>query len=562
MRRHLADLGSLLPFFLRERKRALIAGTSLASLTVLCGVALLGLSGWFITATAIAGLSVGTALAFDVFAPSAGIRLLTLARTASRYGERTVTHDATLSVLATLRERLFRGWAVPGAAHRLLQRPGRLLFRLTSDVDALDALYLRVLVPAATAAMAAAAACIALSFVDWRLGLAVGGTLLTGGLGVLWTGGRLAGVPSMQRAHATEWLRARTIDLVAGQSELIMTGGLLRQQTAVIHEERRLARIEDRLNRIDVGVTIGLGVVSAGALSGTLVAVALLSDEQQISAPAAAMAVLVALAASEPFGALRRGTLELGRALLAAGRIGPQLAAAPDQTAMMHPDEGAIRCKAVNARHHGADADSLADISFMVERGERVAIIGASGAGKSTLLQLLAGEVAPNSGSVACLSSTLATQRSELFRDTIRDNLRLADPAAEDSRLLSALDTAGLGEFVRNLPHRLDTPLGEGGQGLSGGQLRRLALARIFLRNPDVVLLDEPTEGLDGDTAHDVLLRLEAWAQNRTVVVATHVRREAEIADRLLVIEDGRIVADLTRGQPEFDRTLAALRPD
>jgi ATP-binding cassette subfamily C protein CydC len=131
-------------------------------LTVGAGIALLGLSGWFITATAVAGLSAASAITFDVFAPSAGIRLLAIGRTASRYGERLTTHDATLSVLAALRERLFRGWAQAGSGARSRTPPRRLLFRLTGDIDALDSLYLRVLVPAGVAIVAAIATSIAL----------------------------------------------------------------------------------------------------------------------------------------------------------------------------------------------------------------------------------------------------------------------------------------------------------------------------------------------------------------------------------------------------------------
>ena len=141
------DLAPVLRLFADDCRNKLLLGALLAATTVLSGMALLGLSGWFITATAIAGLNTTLAFTFDVFMPSAGIRLLALGRTAARYGERLVTHDATLEVLASLRVRLFRSWARPQAARRLLARPAQLLFRLTGDIDALDSLYLRVLVP-------------------------------------------------------------------------------------------------------------------------------------------------------------------------------------------------------------------------------------------------------------------------------------------------------------------------------------------------------------------------------------------------------------------------------
>ncbi|RYY85787.1 MAG: ABC transporter ATP-binding protein, partial [Comamonadaceae bacterium] len=150
-----SEFGTVLRPFAQTRLRTLLLGAALACLTVLTGMALLGLSGWFISATALAGLSASTAFMFDVFMPSAGIRLLAVGRTASRYGERLVTHDATFAVLAALRVRLFRGWAQAGAARELAARPARLLFRLTSDIDALESLYLRLVVPALAALGAA-----------------------------------------------------------------------------------------------------------------------------------------------------------------------------------------------------------------------------------------------------------------------------------------------------------------------------------------------------------------------------------------------------------------------
>ena len=138
----------------------------------------------------------------------------------------------------------------------------------------------------------------------------------------------------------------------------------------------------------------------------------------------------------------------------------------------------------------------------------------------------------------------------------MRDNLRLAAPAAPDADLLHALHAAGLDDI------HLDAMLGEGGLGLSGGQARRLALARLLLRDAPFWLLDEPTEALDGPTARDVLARLAQHAAGRTVLLATHLKREAALADRLIVLEHGRIVADLQRGTSAFTAALTALRHD
>lgn len=214
--------------------------------------------------------------------------------------------------------------------------------------------------------------------------------------------------------------------------------------------------------------------------------------------------------------------------------------------------------------HEGADRPVLDRVTLHVRAGEVVALAGASGAGKSTLLALIAGEAIPLSGHVAAWQHALLTQRTELFQDTIRDNLRLAAPAADDAALWAALAVAGLAADVRALPGALDTPLGEGGAGLSGGQSRRLALARLLLRPVPLWLVDEASEGLDAATARDVLSRLDSAARGtgRTLVIATHLRREAEAADRIVALDGGRIVAEARRGEPAFAALLAQLRPD
>jgi len=343
----------------------------------------------------------------------------------------------------------------------------------------------------------------------------------------------------------------------------VRAGRLSAQCEALALADSRMADAEGALNRIETGVGIGFGVASAALLSGMLLTVAALAEAGLIGAPVAALAILIALAALEPFAALRRGALELGRTLLAARRIGPRLApVAAEASAAVPGPEHALRLAGVAVRHDGAILPALTGISLALRAGERLALVGPSGAGKSTLLSVVAGEAAAAAGLVERLPATLLTQRTEMFKDSLRAKLRLADPDADDAALMAALAAAGLAGDVASLPAGLDTRLGEGGLGLSGGQARRLALARLFLRDTPLWLLDEPTEGLDGATARDVMARLLARAEGRALVIATHVRREAQAADSILVMERGQVVGVSRRGEAAFTLALAALRPD
>lgn len=537
-------------------------GAVLAAVTVLAGMGLLGLSGWFITATAIAGLQPATALAFDVFAPSAGIRLLALGRTVSRYGERLVTHDATLAALAQLRERLFRGWAETASIQDLLRRPARALFRLTTDLDALDAFYLRLLVPAAAALGATLLATVVVGLMSPWLGLALGGWMLIIGLAVTIVLARRSRRPATRRALLTERLRAQAVDLVSGQTELLMAGRLAAQREALRRTDERLAHSDRRLQRLDAKAAAIHSVAGSLTLALVLLGVGLLAEQGQIGTPEAALALLMALTAMEPFAALRRGALESGRAWLAARRLSPHCAPTVQPPAP-RPDTGcAIIVDDVSVRHPDSPVDALTALSLKLAAGERVAVVGPSGAGKSTLMALIAGERHPHTGRVLTQPGAWLNQRPDLFQDSLRDNLRLADPDADDAALWQALEAAGLAGAIRRLQAGLDTRLGEGGLGLSAGQARRLALARLLLQKRPLWLLDEPTEGLDAATAADVLARLDTLGQGRAWLMAAHLRREAALADRLLVLRNGRLEGEFQRGSEGFEAALAALRPD
>lgn len=547
--------------------RRMVLGLGLAVITVAAGVGLLGLSGWFISATAIAGLQLVTALTFDVFMPSAGIRLLALGRTASRYGERLVTHDATLATLAALRERLFLGWGLRPSSD-LLRRPAQVLQRLTADLDALESVFLRLLVPAVAALGVALLCTVAFGIVAPGFGVMFGIWLALAGLSVPIVLAIRARRAMVRRSLATERLRAQAVDLVSGQTDLLMAGKMHRQGQRLAWADRRLARADKRLNRLDAGAGAVQAVAASLTLALALVGAGWLVDRDVVGVPGAALIVLMALGAMEPFAALRRGGLEAGRTWLASRRLSAPLLAS---TAVMPGEDvadsvvmagDAVDVSDIVVRYPGVTSIALGPVSLRVAPAERVAIVGASGSGKSTLIAAILGELAPMTGTIQTQPFAWLGQRTDLFQDTVRDNLRLADPEASDDQLWRALESAGLATDIRALVAGLDTRLGESATGLSGGQARRLALARLLLRPQPVWLLDEPTEGLDASTAAYVLQQLDRAGAGRAWLLATHLQREARLADRVLVMQDGRIDGCWVRGSREFDAAIAVLRPD
>ena len=557
-------------FFQSSHRKQLLTGMLLAIATVLTGMALLGLSGWFLTACYVAGLSTATALMVDVFAPGAGVRLLSVLRTAARYGERVTTHDATLRVLAELRVKLFSRFASSDIALALRQRPARLLYRLTSDIDALDAVYLRLLTPAAALLASALVTGLALGlFLDWRSGALVAAIIVTGGMACIAWCMRRGFVSAIRRSVAGEHLRTKVIDAVGGQTELVMAGSYAQQIDKVIATERQLYSADMALNRTEATAGMAIAMVGHIATAAALLCGAWLAQQGQIGAPIVALGTLLLLAALEPLLNIRRGAMEAGRTLLAARRLGPQLHGTAHVAAYLPPPAGglAVDLRQASAQYPQALAPALSQVDLQVADGEWVVLAGASGAGKSSLLALIAGELPCSTGSAARQACACLPQRTELFHDTIAGNLRLAQPGASDEALWAALATAGLAQRVQALPQQLNSLLGSQGAGLSGGESRRLAVARMLLHPAPLTLLDEPTEGLDRNTAAQVMQALSDWQASRTasgmgaIVMTSHLQREARWADRIVWMDGGRIATQAQRGTPAFDQLLQCLRP-
>lgn len=514
----------------RAERRRLRQAAACAALIATASVVLLGLSGWFITAAALAGgTGIAAAQAFNYMLPSASIRLLAIVRTAGRYGERLVGHAAAFGALARLRPALYRAIAAAPPATALALGRGEATARLIGDVDAVELRFVRASGPwGVAAALASGLALTALA--GW---MAAGATFACTGA-ALWLGHRLAlrlDQPGRAVQRATGALREEVATLGSAAAELRCfaledwaADRIAAAGDALATAQRAQAAVAGRFELVHAA-TLGIAAAAALALAASA------------SAPIAALAALAAAMTVDAIAPVLRGFAERGRLHEAEARLGALFDAA-------HPAAG--------DQAFGDGGAALIVDGLCLMPGSRLALTGASGSGKTTLVESLLGLRPPSPGRItiggldaaslgpAALRATFAwsPQDAALLAGTVRDNLALADPDATDARLWQALADAALDEVVRALPAGLDQWLGDDGMRLSGGERRRLSLARAYVADAAWLLLDEPGEGLDAATEMQVARRLAARLvrTGQGMILVSHRPALAALCDRQLPI--------------------------
>ncbi len=540
----------------RGRTAWLLAGVAAAVLSTLAGVALLVLAGRVVAGAIAQGQAGALALGGLGLAALLWLRPVMLFRPVARYLERLVTHEATFRALADMRVWFFTRLAARLPAGIGLRQAGDLLARLVADVESLDGLYLRVLVPAASALAVVVAIIVAVGVAEPGLALVL--TLpLVAALVLPVVLAPMAARAGHDVARAQGGLRSAVVDPLSGIEDTLAANAESRAATRVAAEGAALAAAQrDLSQRAAWGGAAGSLLVQA-ALLGAL-AWALAAGEAGVGA--ALMGVFLAIAAAEALGLMPRA----GAALSAAGAGARRLFEAadtpepvPDPVAPAAAPAGhAVRVSGLRFRW-AADRPMVFDgLDLDLPEGARIALLGPSGAGKSTLAALLLKFAAPEAGritlggvDIATLPAaelrrrvTWLTQDARLFDDTIAANLRLAAPDADDAALWAVLDRAQVGDVVRALPDRLETMCGEGGLRFSGGQARRLALARTLLSPASVVILDEPAAGLDADTERAFLQTLDDALGGRSAILIQHHLLGVERPTRILRLVAGRAV--------------------
>jgi ATP-binding cassette, subfamily C, bacterial CydC len=520
----------------------LIAGILLSTLTTLGGIALLTLSGWFISSAAIVGISVGNDLAatFNYMQPAAEIRGLAIIRTLGRYGERIITHEATFRVLAQVRIWFF-AQIIPLATGRLaLLRSGDLLARMTTDIDALDALYLRLIAPVIVAVLGLSGVLIFIYQYAPLISFNTAVLFFIASVIVPLIFNRLGNEGAKAIVTLTANFKTQQIEILQGLRDLVTFQAYDRFKIKALRVSERLIetqRANNRLTALSSALTLFISQLS---LLLTVILAATAVQDGQISAAQAAMLVFCVLAAFELITPLAPAMQMLGKIQQAAHNIRqvaslPATIAEPSQ-ALPLPKTYHLKLERLSFRYQEQDEWLIQQLSLNIPQGSKIAIIGNSGMGKTSLLHLLLRFFDPQQGRIllneedyrrfnsdellSCFA--LLSQRSQLFATTIRGNLLIGKADATDDELNAAITAAGLESLIQKLPDGLETWVGEQGLKVSGGEARRIALARVYLKNAPIILLDEPTEGLDAKTEQDVLAALEILARDKTLIMVTH----------------------------------------
>ncbi len=500
-------------------RRRLFFASLCAGLAAVAAIGLLAVSGWFLTAAALAGSAgVATAMAFNYLIPSAAIRLLAIVRTLSRYGERLLSHKVALEGMADLRGTLFDKLAAQDSRHAPDTSPGEASTRLIDDVEALEDLVIRQ--PARQAAIVSALVSLGLvAFGGWAALLFL--AAMMAGLPLLFRrlSEHLTRAPAEAAATALGDLRIRYVELAGSRAEIAAYG----------LADRALAELEPIAARLDKARA---GLFRAEALQGALlsvyggVAVAGVLLLARESAPMVALAMLATASAVEAMGGLSRSLLR--RASLEAGlrRIAALNALSAE---LQEPVTAAGAPLTLGARQF--------------RPGARLAITGASGSGKTRVLLTLAGMQQP----VAAIGLdgepletipgwrlnsqfALSPQDAPLLIGTVADNLRLARSGVTEAEMWDALEVAQLDRRIRRSEQGLDTPVSEGGGILSGGERKRLSLARALLSGRPWLLLDEPSEGLDTATEAALVESLKRWLDDTGSGLLLVSHRKAPLA--------------------------------
>ena len=557
---------------LKPQLPLMLLGALLSVITVLANISLLAISGWFITLMAIGGI---TGITVNYFTPAAIIRFLAIVRTAGRYAERMLTHRATFNALAYLRHYFYQQLEPLLPYYQIDLRSGDLLARLQQDIDNLDNFYLRVLLPIFVVLISVPIVCYALAsfsiIIAWLMLSALLVVAIVLPLISYFTSKKLAIEKTRLESHLTETL----VNGISAIKTLLVYQVGINYQRSVANITQHYYDVRYKLVKINaISNAVTFLFIHLSALACLFILLPALASGE-IDSKSLVAIILLVLVSFETVSSMPLAMQLLPQTLASAERLFTIIdKEKPTIDGLKDVHDGDISFDRFTFYYPEQTKASLMDISLSVKKGEKVAIVGASGAGKSTLVNLLMGFwptgdslksnnngllSTNNLGTISVAGEplnelkqeslrhhiALMSQKGHIFDASIADNLRLAKHDATDEEMRNVCKQVNLIEFIDNLPNGLNTWLGSTGIGLSGGQVQRLQIAQVLLQSANLLILDEPTKGLDRNNEQVVMSNLLAHVehQQKSLLLITHKPLMLQQMDKIIVMEQGRIIA-------------------
>jgi len=526
---------------LENQQKRLLIGLLLALLTAISAMGLLALSGWLITATAITGLAItaGTAMLLDIYRPGGGIRFFALSRTVGRYLERLHNHDVVLRVIAGFRGTLFSGLLDLPVQQLRDTQDSEWLSRLTADLDNLDSLVLRLLLPPLVAISSVLLLSFFMSFFWLTLGWVFG--IITLISGIVYFSLLTHKTAQISRFYAEQINHARllTVEHLQGQLELQAAHLYRSHQSRLMLSLSQIGHAQLKLNQHISNAQLMVNICHGLLVTGVAIAALWAYQSALFSGPVAVMLVLAVFGLGELLQNLPGQLGQWGKTRYAAERLQPL-------AQRQHSQEKALpeleRLSVMLADHPKVISSIDTAIAFELIPGQCLLLTGRSGSGKSTLANFLAGLEAPDSAKIPYqllingiplqTEQTRAwhqqivylSQHNSIIAATLYSNLTLGLDDVDEQQIWQVLALVELENWARQLPAGLHSWLGDTGSQLSGGQARRVCLARLLLRNPKLILLDEPFNGIDTEMAQRIWQRLYEQWQDKMLIVLMHER--------------------------------------
>lgn len=549
---------ALLPFLALYKRylTRMALGMLLALVTLLSSLFLLSLSGWFLAATAFAGIA--GLYTFNYMLPAAGVRGAAILRTAARYAERLVSHNTTFKLLAFLRILAFKKIVPLSSRQRQHYQKADLLNRFIADIDHLDHVYLKLLSPFITGFIAIIVLFLGLSPFNLSLAILISTVLL---LTLIMTpiyfyqAGKTTG---QQLAQQKSDYRQYVVSYLQGQAELTIFDAREQFRQQLDQAENRWLQNQQQQARL-ASLAQSWIIIIIGLLTSFVLYLSI-SGITFTQPPIIALFVFICLSCAEILAPIPNAFIYLGHVIASAKRIGELFNQQPD---IDYPSTSPIEITTapklqltdVTFTYPQQQIATINQLCWDINAGEHIALIGKTGCGKSTILKLITRTWEANQGQItindvnlrdfseSSLRNFMAVipQRIDIFNDTLRNNLLIGNPSATDQQLIEVLTLVGLEKLLAS-ENGLTLWLGENGRALSGGEKRRIGIARALLHDAPLVLMDEPTESLDNETEQQIIALIRQIYTNKTLIMVTHRLTEHQMFDKVYMMENGKIM--------------------